>query len=252
MVVVGLGLWEFLPRIESLSDRYKFLDPFFVSSPGDTFTRIVDMATGRNDSFVVWPYLKTTLAATFGGLVIGLFSGGALGLLLSNSQFLQRVTRPFIVAVNATPRVAFIPIIVILFGPTQGASIAISVLVVFFVAFFNAFEGGSTVASHLLQNARVLGASERGVMLRVRLPYVFAWTMAALPVAIAFSLVSVVTAEILTGNAGIGRLITTATSTVDATLTMAVVAYLSVVGATIVALADVMKRRVLHWWTAGG
>lgn len=252
IVAVALIAWEFLPKIAWLSERYRFLNKFFISSPAKTFDRVLDMGLGRDGSFLVWEYLWRTIFAAMIGVVIGVVLGAAAGVLLSNAPFLNRVVHPFIVAINATPRVAFIPVIVIMFGPSRGSSIAVSVLVVFFVVFFNAYEGGSTVAPHIVQNAKILGASDLTILWRVRLPYVLAWTMAAFPVAIAFSLVSVVTAEVLTGYAGLGRLITTATTNVDSSLTFAVVVYLAVIGAVIVGLAEWVKRRALHWWIAGG
>lgn len=251
IVVMFLTLWSLLPRIGALSRRFRWLDPFFISSPGKVASKIVDLATGRDGSLVIWPYIARTLEAAFLGLLIGMVVGALAGLLLSNSPFLSQVVQPFIAALNATPRIAFIPIIVILFGPTRDASVAIAVLVVFFVAFFNAFEGGTTVPSQLLQNARVLGAKQRRVMLHVRFPYVVAWSMASLPVALAFSLLSVVTAEVLTGHNGVGRIISTASVTVDASLTIAVAIYLGVIGSVAVSLANFVKRRILHWWVAG-
>ncbi|TAK68037.1 MAG: ABC transporter permease subunit [Actinomycetota bacterium] len=252
ILIAFLLAWQYLPQIPALSSRFKFMDPFFISSPTQVAQKVVDLATGRNESILIWPYLWNTLQAALVGLVIGICLGALVGLLLSGSQFAARVMRPFIDALNATPRVAFIPIIVIIFGPTQLSSIVVSLLVVFFVSFFNAYEGGVTVAPQLVQNASILGASRAAVMRRVRLPFVLAWTMAAIPVALAFSLLSVVTAEILTGAPGIGRLITQATSTVDATLTFAIVIYLAVMGASLVAIADAIKRRAMHWWVAGG
>ncbi len=249
IVVAFLLAWELLPRIEALSSKSRLLDPFFISSPTRVWDRIVDLALGRQGSAEIWPYIWRTLWSAMGGVVIGVTLGAACGLALSASRFLSRVFHPFITAINAVPRVALIPIVVVIFGPTISASIVVAVLVVFFVAFFNAYEGGRTVAPQLLQNAEVLGASSWQSMYRIRLPYSLAWTMAALPLAIGFSLLAVVTAEILTGYEGIGRLISIASVSADASLTFAIVIYLAIIGAAIVGLAELVKKRVLHWWT---
>ena len=81
------------------------------------------------------------------------------------------------------------------------------------------------------------------------MPYVLAWTIAALPLCLTFGFLSVVTAEILTGAHGLGKLISTASVTVDSTLTFTVVIVLSVMAIITVSLASVMTRRILHWWT---
>jgi NitT/TauT family transport system permease protein len=85
-------------------------------------------------------------------------------------------------------------------------------------------------------------------MLRIRLRYVIAWTFAALPNAISFSLLAVVTAEVLTGAEGIGKLIVTALDTISATLTFAVVIILAVVGVILTAAGTLARSRLLFWW----
>ena len=72
-------------------------------------------------------------------------SRAAAGLFTSNYQALSEVLRPFILAFNAVPRIALIPIIVIIFGPTQTATTFTAITIVFFVVFFNAYEGGRSV-----------------------------------------------------------------------------------------------------------
>jgi len=124
-------------------------------------------------------------------------------------------------------------------------------MVVFFVAFFNAFEGGRTVAPHLLDNSSILGASRWQLMWHVRMRYVLAWALAALPLGATFAITTAVTAEILTGYAGMGALITEASSAADASLTFSVVVVLSVVGLGVYGASELLKRRVLYWWGKG-
>lgn len=243
--------WEFLPRVEAIRSLSHLLDPFFISSPSRIFHRLADLATGANGSVLLWPYLWPTLGASLVGTVAGMITGAAVGLFLSNSVFWSQVFRPIVVAVNTVPRIALIPILVIVFGITFKTTVAISILVVFFVVFFNAFEGGRSVSPHLLQNASILGATSWHLMRHVRLPYVFAWTLASLPLALTFSLLSVVTGELLTGYKGLGTLLSVATVSAEASLTFAVVGVLSLVGMVVVGLAELGKRRVLHWWTQG-
>jgi NitT/TauT family transport system permease protein len=118
--------------------------------------------------------------------------------------------------------------------------------------FFNALEGGRQIPAATVQNVKILGARGFQIMLHVRLPYVMAWTFAALPNAIAFGIVSVVTAEILSGGVGLGGLLSQAINTVDSTLTFAIVTILAVVGATAVIVASRLRVRVLHWLPGAG
>ncbi|MEJ1231016.1 MAG: ABC transporter permease subunit [Galbitalea sp.] len=207
-----------------------------------------DLAIGAERTGSIWPYLIATLIAALVGTVIGAVGGLALALWLSTNDFASQVMSPIIAVINATPRVAFIPIIVIIVGPNPTSSAITAVTIVFFIVFFNAFEGSRSIPRETLNNARLLGASGVSAMWRVRFPYAAAWTFAALPNAISFGLVGAVTAEILSGAQGVGKLMLTAINTVNADLTFAVVFYVGALGALLVLFTAAARRRFLHWW----
>lgn len=251
-LLVGLlVVWQFAPQVGWVHDSIKFADPYFISSPSEIVTTIYDMATGHNDSLVMWSYLLSTVVASLLGVLVGTVLGAVAGLWLSNNQHWSDVLRPFIVALNAVPRIALIPVFIIIFGPTLKTAMVTAITVVFFIVFFNAYEGGRTVPPHVINNARVLGATASQVMWRVRWRYVLAWTLASLPNAVSLGLITVVTAEILTGTTGMGRLILNSVTTVDAGLTFAVVVILSVLGSVLVGATAVAERRWQHWWNQG-
>ena len=248
MTVVFLLAWQYLPQVPALKAMGHLFDPYFVSSPVRVARELYNLATGADSSPLIWGYIWNTVYASLLGTVIGMVLGAAAGLVLSNFRFLSEVMRPFVIGFNAVPRIALVPIIVIVFGPTLTSCVIISVLVVFFVAFFNAYEGGTSVKQELVQNAKLLGASEWRVLREIRMPFVLAWTLACLPLSVTFAVISVVTAEILTGVPGMGALLGTAAVTGNAALTFAVVIALAVVGIAITLAADAIRARVLHWW----
>ncbi|MTD52924.1 ABC transporter permease [Amycolatopsis pithecellobii] len=246
-----VAAWQFVPQIGGLS-RWKLLDPYFISSPAQLGETLVDLLLGRNGVPPVWNYLWPTLEASAIGLVLAMSAGGLAGLVLGSFKVLGAVLRPFVVAFNAVPRVALIPIVIVLFGSGLLTSVVVAFMVVFFVALFNAYEGARTVESHVLHNVRLLGATRWDVMWRVRFPYALAWTLSALPVAVSFAIVSVVTGEILTGTSGMGLLILTATTQANSTMTFAVIVVLSACALLLLWISDLFRRRALHWWTQGG
>jgi NitT/TauT family transport system permease protein len=245
-----LALWQFLPEVRWIRSIAPAFDPFFISSPAAVAVKVVDLAIGRGAP-LVWPFLGFTLWSMFVGGSLGIVIGVGSGLLLSNDARLRQVLSPFIAALAATPRVALVPIFIIIFGPTMASSVATAVLVVFFTVFFNAFVGGSSLPREVMQNARLMGATKLDMMLKLRLRYVMVWTFAALPNAISFALISVITAEILSGSGGMGRLIVQSLAWSDSTVTFALVLLLSVIGASFVSIAARIKRRALHWWPGG-
>jgi NitT/TauT family transport system permease protein len=239
--------WQFVPQMDAVRERVNWMNPFFVSSPTRVAQEMYDLATASNGAPSVWPDLWVTIKTTLIGTGIGLTIGTLLGAFLSNNQRLAEIVSVYVTLLNSMPRVALIPIIVIIVGTGSRAAIVASAIVVTFLTFFNAFEGGRSVPLPMLQNAQVLRAKKRQIMTRVRFPHVLIWTFAAVPNAVAFGLVSVVTTQLLTGTEGMGGLMLTATSNLDADLSFAVMIYLSVIGIVLVTLADRVKRAVLHW-----
>ncbi len=239
--------WQYLPEIHAVRRHVTWMNPFFISSPSRVYREIADLATGAHGVPYVWPDLWVTVEATLIGTAIGLTAGMLLGAFLSNNERLSRIFSAYIVILNSMPRIALIPIVVIIVGVGLGASVVSCSLVVSFLTFFNAFEGGRSVPAPILQNAQVLRARNWQVMVYVRFPHVLMWTFAAVPNAVAFGLVSVVTTELLTGTKGMGGLMMIATANVNSALSFAVMIILSVLGITLVTAADRVKRAVLHW-----
>lgn len=249
LAIALIAGWEFVPRIDWLSERYKFLNSFFISSPSEVWTNVVSLMNGGDETagISVWPYLRTTVEATIIGVVVGLAFGALAGLIFSNFRRLSEVVRPFIVLANSTPRIALIPIFVVIAGPNMRASIFSVVVVVFFLAFFNAFEGGTKIRQAMIDNALLLGASPASIMKVIRLPQVMSWTFASVPNAISFGLIIAVATELLAGIRGMGTLLQTAMINIDAGLTFAVIVILSVVGLVLYGIANVVRDILLRW-----
>lgn len=240
--------WEYLPKIPLLSENIRFLDAFFISSPSATWRSLLGLLSGENDNrIVLWPYLWVTVSSTLAGTLIGIALGALCGLVFSNNRRLSEVVQPFLIIANSVPRVAIIPIFVVMLGPTVGAAIVSVVTVVFFLVFFNAFQGGVSIKESLVENALLLGASPLDVMRAIRLPMVLTWTFAAVPNAISFGLVVTVTTELLAGIPGIGSLILTATANLQVATTFAIIAALSTVGLILYWGTVYLQRRIIHW-----
>jgi NitT/TauT family transport system permease protein len=247
ILAVVLAAWQYLPTIPALSNHFKWMDSFFISSPSAVWAEMKQLLTGANNTPVVWPYLWATVEATLIGTMLGLALGTLLGAFLSNSERLARVLSVYITVLNAMPRIALIPVIIVVVGSGLEAAVVTCILTVTFLAFFNAYEGGRSVPGPVLQNATVLKANSRQVMMRVRFPYVLTWVFAVIPNAIAFGLITVVTEELLTGNVGMGGLMLIATTNVNASLSFSILVMMSVLGLVLVTIAEQIRRRVVHW-----
>ena len=181
--------WEVLTRIPWMTQNTIY-DPFFISRPSLIIARIAQWVVPGPHS--LWPNLWGTLSATSLGLLIGVSSGFAVGLALAQNRFLARVFNPFIVTLNSMPRIAFVPLITMMFGLGIASKVVTVWFVVFFLIFFNTYKGCLSVERELLEFCQTLGGRPHQILWRVRIPYAAAWTFAALPNAVSFALVSVV------------------------------------------------------------
>jgi NitT/TauT family transport system permease protein len=118
---------------------------------------------------------------------------------------------------------------------------------VFFLIFFNAFKGGVNIEQHLINFCRTLGGSSRQIMFTVRIPNSLAWTFAALPNAVSFSLIGVVISEFVGSTTGMGYLIVTSLATMNATDMFATITVLGIIGLVLVSIISMVERWLLHW-----
>ena len=244
ILAVALGVWEALTRITWFQQNTIF-DPFFISRPSLIGARIWQwMQPGKN---AIWPHLASTLYATGLGLLVGAASGFAVGVMLAQSRFWAKVLNPFIVSMNSMPRIAFVPLITMLFGLGLASKVVTAWFMVFFLVFFNTYKGANSVEQELVNFCRTLGGRRSQILWRVRIPTAAAWTFAALPNAISFALIGVVLAEFVGSTTGVGYLLTTALATLNATDMFASIVILSLVGVGLVYLISAIERRLLHW-----
>ena len=247
LILLGifLALWEGLTRVPYLV-KNSFLDPFFISRPSLIAEQLWRWTFGAQAGFLL-PHLLSTLGATLLGLIVATVTGFLAGLLLSQNPTLAKTLNPFIVSLNSLPRIAMVPLITMVFGLGLLAKVVTAWFVVFFLIFFNTFKGSVSIEKHLLQFCQTLGGTPRQILWSVRVPSALAWTFAALPNAISFSLVAVVIAEFVGTTKGMGYLIVTALSTLNAAEMFAAITILGLSGLVLVAIAERVERRLLRW-----
>jgi NitT/TauT family transport system permease protein len=252
VVAVFLAGWQWVPTIPGASKTAPFLDRFFISSPSAIGREIWYMASGTGNVPVIWSALARTVLTSIAGTVAAIIIGGLAGLLLGNYRSLAQIFSPFIAGLNAVPRIALIPVIVLIAGSSSMADAITGFMVVFFLVFFSAFEGSRGVAYEMTEMMRIFGASRAGIMFKVRLPYAGAWVFVNLPNIISHGLVGVVTAELFSGGSGMGNLLVTAVDTADSTLTFGLVVYLAIIGLILILGAGLLRDRLLSWWDEVG
>ena len=235
-----VGSWE-------LATRVGVVDPFFWGRPSGIAKQIWIWITEGTAQGPLWEQIATTMEETILGFVIGVVLGVVFGILLGRNRFLADIMSPYIKAANSIPRVVLGSIFVIAFGLGMQSKVALAVVLVFFIVFFNAFQGVREVDKNLLANARILGADGRRVTTEVIIPSALSWIMASLHVSFGFALVGAVVGEYLGAIKGVGLMIVVAQNTFNANGVFAAIVILATVALVAEALVTAIENRLVKW-----
>ncbi len=249
-IVVIIGGWELGTRWVTDAHTHPpttLIDSFFWGQPSGIWAQLVTWGTQGTAQGPLWEQIAVTLEEAVLGFVIGVVLGIIFGVLLGRNRFLADILGPYIKALNAIPRVVLGPLFIIGLGLGIQSKVALSVVMVFFIVFFNAFQGVREVDRNLLANARILGASQRQLTTQVILPSALSWIIASLHTSFSFALVGAVVSEFLGGLQGIGLMIQTAMGTFNANGVFAAMVILALVALLMEALVTALERRLLHW-----
>src|SRR5438105_6721094 len=201
--ILWLGSWE-------LSTRFDWVDPFFVGQPSGIVARLWTWITEGTALGPLWLQAAVTMEEAVVGFIIGSLLGIVFGILLGRIELLAEVLSPFIKAANAIPRVVLGSLFAIMFGLSVWGKASTAVVLVFFVVFFNAFQGVREVDRNLVANARILGATPWQLSREVILPSALSWIIASLHTSFGFALVGAIVGEYLGAEKGMGLVIANA------------------------------------------
>jgi NitT/TauT family transport system permease protein len=240
LLVVIIGGWE-------LTTRVGIVDPFFWGQPSGIWAQIVTWVTQGTAQGPLWEQIAVTLEETVLGFLIGVVLGVIFGVVLGRNRFLADVLGPYIKAANSIPRVVLGSIFIIGLGLGIQSKVALAVVLVFFIVFFNAFQGVREVDRNLLANARILGANQRQLSTAVIIPSALTWIIASLHTSFSFALVGAVVGEFLGSTQGIGLMIQTAQGAFNANGVFAAMVILAAVALLSELLITALENRLITW-----
>lgn len=240
ILVVLVGGWE-------LGAVTGVIDPFFWGRPSGIWNQLVKWVANGTAQGPLWQQIAVTLEETLIGFAIGVFLGIVFGVILGRNRFLADVLGPYIKAANSIPRVVLGSIFVIGLGLGMQSKIALATVLVFFIVFFNAFQGVREVDGNLISNARILGANSRRLSTDVIIPSALTWIIASLHTSFSFALVGAVVGEFLGATEGIGLMIQTAQGTFNANGVFAAMAILAVIALTSEILITSLEHKLIMW-----
>jgi NitT/TauT family transport system permease protein len=248
LVLLGqLAIFLFIVVGWEVSARTGFIDPFFFGSPWGICVRLYTWAQDGTAYGSFWLQIWVTLEEAILGFIVGVTSGVFFGVLLGEVPYLADVIGPYIKIVNALPRIVLGSIFVMWLGLGLPSKVLLAAVLVFFVVFFNAFQGVRSVDRNLISNARILGASRLQVVRHVVFPSAMTWIIASLHVALGFSIIGAIVGEFLGSQRGLGLVIATAQNTFDANGVFGAMLVIGALALSAEWLMSMVEKRLLAW-----
>lgn len=239
-LVIIIGGWQ-------LFTSAKIVDPFFWGRPSGIVKQLNDWVQHGTQYGSIWLQIWTTFKEAVLGFVVGVVGGVVVGVLLGQVRFLADVASPYIKVANAIPRIVLGSLFTVALGLGIASKVSLASVLVFFVVFFNAFQGVREVDRNLLANARVLGASRLAVTRHVVVPSALTWIIASLHVAFGMAIIGAIVGEFLGAQKGLGLVIATAQNNFNPNGVFAAMFIIAVLALTAEGLIALLERRLLSW-----
>lgn len=241
VLLVCLGIWHVVTVYPLLGETKTI--QFFFSTPLQVLGRTWNQLTGTD----IYYHLGITLTETVLAFVIGSAAGILFGFTFARNDLLAAVFDPYIKAANALPRVVLAPIFALWFGLGIWSKVALGFTLVFFIVFFNVYQGVREVSPTVLANARMLGMNSRQLFRHVYWPSALTWMFSSLHTSVGFALVGAVVGEYLGSSAGLGYKIHEAESVFDVTGVFAGMLILAIFVIAIDSVVTMVEKRLLVW-----
>jgi NitT/TauT family transport system permease protein len=177
-----------------------------------------------------WPHIRSTGNELLAGLGIGCLLGFGSGVAMAESEVLRGLLMPYVVTSQVVPKLALMPLFIVWFGFGMTSTVVITALICFFPLMENTLTGLQQVDPQRVELFRMLGATRRQTLWRLKLPSGLPGILAGLRIAVVLALVGAVVGEFIGANRGLGALVIASQGTMDTPLMFAVLVLISALG----------------------
>jgi NitT/TauT family transport system permease protein len=244
-VLLFLTLWEFMGGVWSVYNPIPLLrvNPMFMSAPSLIWKAAAQLfGTGE-----IWNDLRVSGIEFSGGYLLAVVFAIPFGIMTGWNRKMSYIFDPFINAMNATPRIALLPLVIIWLGIGILSKVGIIFLGAVFPILINARDGVKTTPLNLLNAARSFGASEWMVFKTVVLPSTVPFILTGLRLGVGRAIVGVLVGELYAATAGIGFMITVAGATFQTDKVFVGILIFASSGMTSMELLTRLERRFDQW-----
>ncbi len=215
----------------------------FRASPGETWEYFTQIYHEK----LFWQDLWVTVKEALFGFAIGSVLGLLIGIILGRFRRAAKTMGPFIVIINAMPKIAFLPLILIVYGVGETSKVVLAVIIVFFIVQVPTQAAVALVDPDLDLVARTMGASQRQLFTKVTLPGITPAVFGALRLSAVISVLAVVFGEIFSARRGLGQRLITAANQLSYGDTFAIVFILALIALIMNGGIGFAERKALRW-----
>lgn len=233
-VVLFVILWEYFGRQ---------VNPLFLSYPSAIVKACVQLLIAGEFQRQAIRSLEVYAVGLGAALVLGIL----LGLLMGRYRLAEYLLDPYVYALDATPRVALIPLLLLWFGLGAPAKIAVVFLSGIFPVLMNTFSGVRTVSGGLVDIGRAYGAGEGKIFTKIIVPAALPFIMAGVRLAVGRALIGIITAEMFTAVTGMGALLIRYSSAFATDKFFVPVIFLALLGVILSGAVEALQRRLAPW-----
>jgi NitT/TauT family transport system permease protein len=235
-LAVVIACWQFAVKAFAIPD-------YVLPAPLQVWRALADgFASGS-----LWPHIFATVQETLIGYAIGSLLAVTLGALLAESRVFERFVFPLLAGLQAMPKVALGPIILVWCGYGSASKIVLVVLVCFFPLFVNTVNGLKRADADLLDTCRAFSASRLFLFFHVKVPCAASEIFGGLQIGVSLALIGAVVGEFLSSQQGLGFLISSASVNMSVSTMFAGVVLLALLGVSGAQVVRVVQRRVVFW-----
>jgi ABC-type nitrate/sulfonate/bicarbonate transport system permease component len=238
-IALLLVIWELLPHIFGIQQGSRL----FFTVPSRIFATLWQMfATGS-----IWAPLGVSASAFAIGLALAIAVGLPLGILLGRSAVLNAMFDPFVTALNATPRLVFLPLLMLWLGIGLWSKVAVVFTGALFPLLINTHEGVRNADRLLINVVRSFGATSWDVARLVVIPNALPFIVVGLRLAIGRAILGVVVAEFFGAQDGLGVVMVRAASSFDVNVVFAGLVVFAALSLVMTGVVKIMEDRMERW-----
>ena len=234
-LVTALALWYVLSIGEKTGRSFPFIQ------------KVVAAVGTMIERGAFWKDIKSSLTCVFSGFGLGFITALPIAFLMAWYTPVQKIIEPWINFIRNIPALGYAPLIVIIFGVGQKPAIILIWICTFMTMSITIYQGIKNIDVTLIKAARVLGANDFDIFLKVICPATVPFIITAVRLGLSAALTTLLAAESTGAQAGIGMRIRSLANSFDSPPMLMYIIMLGIIGLILVKIVDIIERKLTAW-----